>query len=339
MTGVSAGGSLRLPLYLVNHSTSAGAGLVGSRTQHGKPIYVRSVWVREGKGAWHKQEIAWDRLDAGPKNGKPIDLIVDKLDSVGTHLVQVIIVIQSRHKWRSETFAFSTALNISVEANQDVVIQQNINYSADAAQSGATIYAPFRVSEKDLKGQSSKLTTSDCEQVLVHAGLFEREQNIRGMDDGLLIKRNATFFWRGFEALHTPEPGPINSPESLLIFGRDRTRRQPNREDGPENSNDVRLLVYGRDDQLDQTASMEISREHFCLFIANNRLRMRVTSENGASADGIKLEKGEVMTLKHNSCISPFQNQTRRLEIGIGFEVEHGEVIAVNVKRVPARNV
>lgn len=337
MTGVSAGGALRLPLFLVNHAVSAKPTLVGSPPIDGQPVFVRSVWVREGRGEWQQQELPWERLEAGPNNGKPIDIIVDNLDSVGTHLVQVAIVLQSRPDYRSATFAFSTALDVTVREDKELTIQQNINYSADVAQSGATIYAPFRVSGQDTDGGNTG-TNADREQTLVHASMFEREKGIRGMQDGTAVKCSANFSWHGFQQLNTPESGPIVSPNGVLVFGRDRTRRQPDREGEAPNSNDVRLLVYQRDGQVNENAAMAISRKHFGVFIEDDRLRMRVLSEGGATCDGKRMKKGDIVTLKSGSRISPFVTPVGKLEIEIGFEIEHGEVVTVNAKRLPSRS-
>lgn len=301
------GGSLTIPMNISNASPTKRA------------VFVEGLWVREGSGEWEKCDLSWELLEAG--SAKPVSITASSLDRAGTHRIEIMVALSSRWQWRKEVFAFTTGLEISVEAEKDVVVQQNIHYAADTPQTGATIYAPVRVtSEKNAlvaDSRSQKLP-------LTRAGVNERRFGFRGTKDEHIVRRDAQFRWRSFPKFATPSDGMIVTAESLLNFGRSRTKQQ-------DGTTDVRLLAVQQDGTLDEAASREISRDHFCIWIENDRLMLRVNSNSGAWVDGEVYPRGQIVQLNHGSRFSPLKTNQQRLMLGVRFEVEHNDIVAIEI--------
>jgi len=305
------GGSLTIPIIIEN----------GSPT--GRTKYVKGIWVREGRGDWRECDLPWDRLEAGTR--KSVSLTAQSLDRPGTHRVEILIAIASRWQWQEETFVFSTGLEITVEAEQDLVVQQNIHYNADTPQTGATIYAPVRVAAEQKLPQESGTRVQTL--ALTRANVHERTFGFRGTENGLSVKRTAEFRWNSFPAFTSPARGMIVNANGLLTFGRSRTVQQ-------NGTTDVRLLVTRKDGGVDEEASREISRDHFCVWIENDRLMLRANSNNGVWVDGDVCSRGKIVELTHGSRFSPLKTSFGRLTLLVEFEVEHQEVVALTISRV-----
>ncbi len=308
----TVGGSLTIPIIIENASPT------------GRAMLVKGIWVREGQGEWDECDLSWDRLEAGSQ--KPVSLTARSLDRPGTHRVEILIALASRWRWQEETFAFSTGLEINVESEKDVVVQQNIHYAPDAPQTGATIVAPVRVTSEQNRRSATKSKTQTL--LLTRASVYERNFGLRGTENGLTVKRTAEFRWQSFPKSTSPFNGMLVTSNGFLTFGRSRTKQQ----DGPT---DVRMLVTRPDGSLDEEASQEISRDHFCVWIENDRLMLRANSPNGVWVDGKVCPRGETVKLKHGNQLSPLKTGFDRLTLLVEFEVEHQEVIAVTISRKP----
>ncbi len=142
-----------------------------------RTVFVKGVWFRKGQDDWEQCHLAWDRIQ--PNGEQPINLVFDRLQLAGNHRVEVVIGLATRWRWREEIFAFSAGIEVRVEGDKEVVVQQNINYAADAPQTGATIYAPIRISN-ELHGNTLESPTAPQEIGLVRARVYERSFGWRG---------------------------------------------------------------------------------------------------------------------------------------------------------------
>ena len=307
----TVGGSITIPLVLSNNSSV------------GRPLVVQGVWMREGKGEWSECELAWDRIEAGASN--PITLVAEKLNRAGSHRVEIVVALASRWNWREETLAFSTGLEIVVEDEKEISIQQNIHYSGDSDQTGATIYAPFRIAaNRDSK--PDPVNSQPRQLPLTRASVYERSLGLRGMD-GVSVKRDSKFIWQNFDSAFAPMDGPIVSADSVLHFGRSQTKANS----GP---NDVRILVIDPDGSLNENLSCGISRVHFCVWIENDRLMLRVESGRGILINGNFRTRGESVCLGNGSQINLLKDYPAVASIQVTYDVEHADVVAIRMTKV-----
>jgi len=316
----SVGGALALPLVVRNAA------------QVGRPLFLRGLWVREsGGGDWRAIDVAWERLDAGASAPAPVD--ASSLERSGTHRVEVLIAVASRWRWREEVVAFSATLEVTVEGSDAVSVQQNITYApgsqsdAGAPQTGATIYAPFRMESSE---RGAAATTSKPRALeLVRAGRLEREFGLRGGRDGVAVPRAARLVWSGFGVGTTPVDGPIVTSGGSLTLGRARSKAAG----GP---NDVRLLALRSDgpagDTVDEAASRGISRRHLDLWIENDRLMLRVESERGVSVNSVLQPRGSVLALGDGDTFSPLRGEPTGATVRVRFEIHHDVVHAVELR-------
>lgn len=317
----TVGDTFTLPLKLSN------------QCQVNRELYVKGVWYRKGNDEWQPCYLPWDRLP--PRVDQPINLIFDRLQFAGSHRVEIVIGLASRWQWQEEVFAFSAGLEVRVAGDKELVVQQNINYSAGAPQTGATIYAPIRISSDSDDTLPPRHQTSQ-ELPLVRASVYERSFGWRGTSlNGMPnveqnrivnVKRSAKFQFKGFFERDIPLESPILSPNGMLSFGRSRTRKQGG-------TSDVRMLVFRNDNRIDEQVSIGISRDHFVLWLERGRLMLRVNSEAGLLVNSSRQKKGDIVEVKHGDVISPLVSHPRKLELKVEFEVEHDEVTGIQIRR------
>lgn len=311
------GGELTFPLIVQN------------RSRVGRPLFVKGLWTREGGGDWQPLEMSWDRLDAGAS--APLLVRATALDRAGEHRLEILIAFASRWRWREEVLAYTAGLAITVEGEDAVTVQQNIHYSGDAPQTGATIYAPFKIEGGVGRGARAAGNAAAGPQILplTRATLVERRLGLRGDVGGAAVPRGVTLCWRGFPADRAPGKGPIVTRDGLLHLGRARTSLTG----GP---NEVRLLAMSEAGDVDEEASRAISRQHFALYVENDRLMLHVQSERGAFVNDRRVARGEAVHLKDGDRFSPIPRDTGPLSVAICFEEHHGVVESITMTQHPS---
>lgn len=284
-------------------------------------LLVQQVRVRFGSGEWTAVELPWDRVAAGQT--KPIRITTPPLATGGHQGIEIVLVLTAAHGFRRETLALSTAFVIQVEANRDLVVQQNIHYAADAPQTGATIYAPVRVQSEAARGPMSG---PGSVQILgLHrANRYERQFGIRSADAPEVTAATVVTYRDAPSGIETPSE-PFGLRKSQWILGRSRTIE----EGGP---NDVRLLYRDGQGQIDETASLQISRQHFCLYADEGQLKIRCLSQLGIQVDGQALFPGVEMVLRDGSRIELAADQSR-LTLELTFQGSPGHVDRVLIQR------
>ncbi len=306
------GASLSLPLVLSN----------GSRV--GRPLFLKGLWTREAGGEWSSVEVPWERLEAGAQ--APLHIRAKSLDQAGVHQIEILLALGTRWRWREEVVAFSAGLALTIEQEEALTVQQNINDGGDQPQAGGTVYAPLRVNFGGDRPEGHAPSRTEP-LALVRASNLERTFGLRGYGDGTTVSRLARLQWKGFRPGEAPADGPIANADGLLVLGRSRTQSTG----GP---NSVRLLANDATGVVDEEASRAISRQHLSLCIENGRVMLRVESDLGAWVNGRQIERGSMVALQDGARSSPISREKGRLAASVGLETNHGVVDAVTLTRI-----
>ena len=309
--GARVGGAMSLPLIVRNASTV------------GRPLFITGMWSREGNGDWSPIRLPWERLEA--EQSAPIAATADRLDKAGSHSLSILISAVSRWRWREEAFAFTSNLNLTIEAD-DAGLVNNVNISGEKIGAGAMVHI---VNKNDGASAGAERLVETKQLELTRADNDGRSFGLRGMGDGTWVPRTVRCIWKGFGDDGAPADGPLVTSDGVLSLGRAKTKLAGG-------SGDARLLVYGRDGALDEGASRAISRHHFDLYIESNRLMLRVNSENGVRLNGKALGRSKAAQLCDGDVIEPLVKAPNCLAIHVRFEINHGSVDAVTFTRKPA---
>ena len=310
------GAAMTLPLIVVN----AGA--------HGRALFITELWIRQGSGERKRQELPWERLDAG--QGSPWPLQTQPLQQSGRQSFEVILVAASRSRWREEMFAVAANLEIGVENDGQIVVNQTINVAGgETAGAGHVVYAPIKI-EGDDRGRSDPdaATAAPSPLALTRADGFERARGLRGDPQVGRVDRTVRLAWKGFANDEAGPPGPILTPDGLLALGRSRIKSRGG-------ANDARLVVRDAAGALDAALSEEISRRHFDLFVQNGALCVRAAGQSGLRVGDQGLRQGEVAALSDGERIVVLPKHPQALAIDVLFETHHGVVEQVTLTRVP----
>ncbi len=297
--------------------------LIENISSVGRPLFVTSLWSREAKGEWHKQDLPWDQLKIG--KARPATLLANALKDAGVHPIEILITVSSRWRWREECFAFSTNFTLNV-ADDKQEASPTVNIGGTSAGHGNTVYIAGN------KEKSSQKNVSEADYLLAlnRAEIDERRLGLRGHSEtGFSIPRQTQIHWRGFMENQTPNIGPILTPDGILAIGRSKPLSQ-------NGLGDVRLLATKANGEIDPDISRMISRRHFELYIECDRLMLRVTSNNGLRINGEAYGAGKTVCLNDKDEISPLIASPEALRLSVHFQIEHGRVNQVTMTRSTA---
>ena len=282
-----------------------------------RPLFLKGVWTRRSGDEWQPVDYSWDRLEAQQSN---MLSIVAKLERAGVHYQEMLVALATRWRWREEVVGFTTGLAITVAQPQQIHVQQNIEQQTSDEALGGTVYAPIRITLANDREPDQQITQP---LTLSRAPVYERQLGLRGTTDGSQVLRSANMTWTGFGENSTPDNGPINTRDGLLVLGRSRLKLFGG-------DCDVRMIAYQADGAVDHSLSKAISRHHFTIWIENNRLLLRVESNGGASLNGQLHQRGDTVELHDGMMFSPLPNQSDKSRIRVRFEREHDEIVAVD---------
>ena len=308
-SSVRVGGTLALPLVVSNASPV------------GRPLFIEEMWIKGDDSELRKIDLPFQRLNPGTTG--EVGLRTGVLSTAGLHRFDIYLVVATRYLWREERYAFTTSIAIPVDPEGPTEIVQNYNIQADAIGAGMTIYNPTRIQQEREAGIATH--AEPIQLTLRRADTLERSLGHRGYEGTYAVPQSTSFVWQGFDKEQTPLDGPIRTVSGVLSLGR--------ASNAPEGGlNDVRLVI-SRDGQVNEAASVHISRRHFQLFIQNDRLNLRVESQNGVRVNNEAHRRGVVLTLNDGDIIHPLVRTPDAVSISVHFEIQHDEVDRIVLRR------
>ncbi len=316
---VKAGGALVLPLMFGNASPVR------------RPLFVTNVWVREGAGEVRRQDVGWERLEAGAAN--PLWVQTGALERQGRSLFEISFAVATRYRWREESFAFRSNLELDIEQGGSVVINQTIHAGGQDSGFGGAVNAPIRI-EAGLGGSEAQDRRTEASQLsLTRADVFERANGVRGYTSGPMkgaaVLRNAQIVWKGFAKGEAPPPRPITTDDALIGAGRSNLK-----EKGGEA--DVRLLVRNDKGELDEQISRAISRRHIDFFLQNGRLYLHAAGEAGVTIGDRRVQRDGIEPLEHDDIIRVLPKYPDAVSLHVRMRANFGEIQEITITRVPA---
>ena len=309
-SSIKVGGTLALPLVVSNNSPV------------GRPLFVEEMWIRGDDGEVRPVDLTFQRLNSG--GTAEVGLRTGVLETAGLHRFDVHLTVATRYLWREERYVFTTSIAIPVDPEGPSEIVQNYNIQADAIGAGMTIYNPTRIQKEREAGIATH--AEPIRLTLRRADTLERTLGHRGYAANLAVTKSTALVWQGFGKGHAPFDGPIRTHTGVLGIGR--------ASNAPEGGmNDVRLLI-SRNGEIDEDASIHISRRHFQLFIENDRLMLRVESQNGLLVGDEALRRGKMVALRDGDMIRPLVRNPDAIALKVQFETQHDEVDRIILKRL-----
>jgi len=309
-SSIKVGGSLALPLLVSNNSPV------------GRPLFIEELWIKGDDDEPRQVDLTFQRLNSD--STAEVGLRTGVFETAGLHRFDVHIVVATRYLWREERYVFTTAIAIPVDPEGPSEIVQNYNIQADEIGAGMTIYNPTRIQKEREAGIATH--AEPIRLTLRRADTLERSLGHRGYKGNLAVTKHTDLIWQGFDAGHAPLDGPIRTQTGVLGLGR--------ASNAPEGGmNDVRLLIT-QDGKIDEEASVHISRRHFHLFIENDRLLLRVGSQNGLLLNDTPWRRGKMIALKDGDVIRPLVNRPNAIALKVQFETQHDEVDRIILKRL-----
>jgi hypothetical protein len=314
---VRVGGTLTLPLTFRNTSPT------------GRPLRIEQVWTRVGGDKYLPQPLDWDQVPAGQQMSAVVQ--TPPLATSGRVKFDIAFVAETGWKSRRESYAFSASVEFKVEEQKQAV---TINQTINAGDGGNTVYAPS-YNEGAGAEQSRRVVLEQALPLnLVRAHNVEREHGVRGYLDGPMkgatVLRTADVIYKGFPDGETPRNGPIATPDSVLKFGRAKTR-------GEGGEGDVRLLVRDAKGAVDESLSLAISRLHFVLHVQKGRLVLHPYGEAGVMI-GEEVLRRDDRILQNGDVIRVLPKNGEALQVQVRMQARHGEVDEIVLARIPALN-
>lgn len=309
-SSIKVGGTLALPLLVSNNSPV------------GRPLFVEEMWLKGDDSEPRQVDLTFQRLNSA--STAEVGLRTGVLETTGLHRFDVHIVVATRYLWREERYVFTTAIAIPVDPEGPSEVVQNYNIQADEIGAGMTIYNPTRIQKEREAGIATH--AEPIRLTLRRADTLERLLGHRGYKGNLAVTKSTALIWQGFDPGHAPLDGPIRTHTGVVGIGR--------ASNAPEGGmNDVRLVITHKG-EIDEDASVHISRRHFHLFIENDRLMLRVESQNGLLVNDTPWRRGKMIALGDGDVIRPLVRRPNAVALKVQFETQHDEVNRIILKRL-----
>ncbi len=304
------GDRLAIPLVLRNASTS------------GRALWVKRIEQRESDSP-ELVALTFDAVEAGGERRFPIETA--PLDESGSRTIRVVLVVATRHRNLEEEYAFKADLTVAISGTEAQSVTNNITVSG----TGHLFHKSFDSG----KGEGAA-TAADTAIPLERAERYEIEQGIRGYaSSGWRVPRQVPFTFKGFRDADHPGREATMAGQGRLSFG--RNRRGPAPESGMI-ANDVCLRAFARSGEVDEPATLAISRHHFDLVIANERLCLHAAASKGVQVAGRLVPAGQLVPLASGDDIVPIPDHPEKLALRVTFTHAFDTVEHVTITRTPA---
>lgn len=288
----------------------------------GRPFWVKRM-VKRTDETWQPLALNWDMVEA--RGERAFSLHIPPIAEGGTLTAGLIMVLASRYKGVEEEYAFETEMQISFSSGQDGNTTYNITNT------NSTYYAPVHgAAPKPVdEGPKAPATLN-----LQPAEVYELEQGIRGYrKTRLRVPRHVEFSFTGFPPADRPDDGVTIMQTGRLACGRNARTPDPSANAMPS---DLVLRAYTRTGEVDEPATLAISRHHFDFIVVNDRLCVHARSTRGLELNGKPLETGQVVALEPGDRLVPIPGRSDKLAIEVDFSTSIGSVERVEVSRSPA---
>jgi hypothetical protein len=101
-------------------------------------------------------------------------------------------------------------------------------------------------------------------------------------------------------------------------------------------ANDVCLRAFARSGEVDEPATLAISRHHFDLVVVNERLCLHAAASKGVQVAGRLVPAGQLVPLASGDEIVPIPDHPEKLALRVAFTHAFDTVEHVTVTRTPA---
>ena len=274
--------------------------------------------------------LTWEQID--PQTERHFTIETPPMAEGGTHALHMLIVVASRYRGLEEAYAFAGGTTITVSAPDSQQVIQNINLAGAQFQTGGMVHTALNTKDR---GSSAPAGLADRAMLpLERAERYELEHGVRGYPaEGLRVPRNVELAFSGFRSSDAPPAGSVMMLNGRLSCGRNSRTPDPSADATP---NDLCLRAYDqRTGQVDEPATLAISRHHFDLVVANDRLCVHARSSHGMELSGAPLASGAVAPLAPGERVVPIPGRPDKLTLQVAFSSSIGSVDRITVTRSP----
>jgi hypothetical protein len=322
VVSAKAGERLSVPLILRNASSV-------------RPLWVKRIAKRDG-GVEEKLSIPWEQLDAGVERRFSLDTA--PLVDGGSYTLNVLLVVATRHKSVEEEYAFAAgiAVRATVSSKGPRTVKYAVNAKSEGLGSGHIIRLPHPGLMSVNPEPEAAPGLANRERVpLERAERYELEQGIRGYQkEGLRVLRHVEFSFSGFRSDDTPSRTSALVHHGRLLFGRNARKPGPAANVAP---NDVCLRAFNPGTtQVDEPATLAISRHHFEFSVVNDRLCVQARAASGMQVNDKNLTSGQLVPLAPGDRIIPIPGRPDKMTLRVAFTNVVGLVERIDVSRTPA---
>ena len=307
--------SLSIPFILKNNSAV------------GRPLSVRSVLKDDKDGKGQVVTLSWENLDPGRE--RTFSVATGPFASGGVNTLRLTIIVSSRSEDLEEVYAFSGEIKIQVEGEDATQIVQNINFSGANIGPAGMVVANSRLAES---GSRQRQSLAGRQRVpLERAERYELQSGQRGYQSlNARVPRNVDFMFSGFPTIDKPPDGPLFGAQPILRCG--RNSRTFNAQTNPQ-PNDLSLRVYDKNGTLDEKESSAISRRVCDFLLLNDRLCLRVVSEQGLKRNNEVVRPGNITGVNSGDLFSTPVDRNRNVTFSIKFKTSVDTITQIRIEK------
>ncbi len=309
------GDRISVPLILRNGSTA------------GRPIWVTRI-ARLDDASDVPLRLTWEQIEAGAERRFSLD--TPPLADGGSYTFRVMLVVSSQYRGIDESYAFEAGISLSASSQDSQNVTTNITVAGNVEGTGHLFSAQGAMKS----GQASGDPAERAELPLQRAERYELDNGVRGYKtDHLRVPRNVDLTFTGFKPADVPPNGETLALRGRMICGRNSRTPDPSAQATPS---DVCLRAYdSRTGSIDEPATLAISRHHFDVVVANDRLYVQAKAPGGIELNGELVPSGTVAELRPGDRLVPIPGRPEKLALQVAFVKSRNSVEKINLTRTP----
>jgi hypothetical protein len=144
------------------------------------------------------------------------------------------------------------------------------------------------------------------------------------------IPRNVQLAFSGFKSTDIPPNGDSLAQRGRLVCGR-------NSRTTGSGATDVCLRAYNTSTgEYDEPATMALSRRHFDVIVANDRMYVQALAASGIEVNGEALATNGLAEIKTGDKLVPIPGHPEKLTLQLAFAKSRSSIDRITLSRTPA---
>jgi len=286
-----------------------------------RPILVKRI-ARLDDTSEVPLRLTWQQIEPG--GDRHFNLDTPPLEVGGSYTFTAMVVVSIVYDGIEESYAYQGSVLLRTVSEDAQNVSTTITVLGNIEGTGHLLNANAKGNMQTGAAGAEQLT-----QVPLQRGdSYELDNGFRGYtQEKFRVPRNVNLAFAGFSTDDAPQSARILASRGRFKVGRNsRTFSDPN---------DLCLRAYKSSGEYDEPATNAISRHHFDLIVANDRMYAQALAGSGIRVNNDVIPTGELVLLRPGDKLVPIPDHPEKVALQFTFSRKLNAVDRVTVLRTP----